>query len=99
MLSNGWFGFERFWKGNVSKELFLEKALKKTIHKINDFGGTPSVLWTGYHIYHPIAGFILEEYEIFYEFTKYFNKDLTTLFIQFAKEYFTNYAADRLHNP
>jgi hypothetical protein len=69
-----------FGRGNDSKELFLEKALKKTLHKINDFGGTPGVLWTGYHIYQPIA-------EISYlpEFTKYFNKDLTTLFIQFAK--------------
>src|SRR3954452_9663541 len=39
------------------------------------------------------------EYEIFYEFTKYFDKDLTSLFIQFAEEYFTDYTADRLHNP
>jgi hypothetical protein len=41
----------------------------------------------------------LEEYETFYEFTKYFDKDLTSMFIQFAEEYFTDYAADRLHNP
>jgi hypothetical protein len=27
------------------------------------------------------------------------DKDLTSLFIQFAEEYFTDYAADRLHNP
>ena len=92
-----------FGKGNVSKEpkLFLQKALNKTLHKINDFGGSPTVLWTGngYHIYQPVAGFILEEYETFYEFTKQLDKDLTTLFIQFAEEYFTNYAADHLHNP
>jgi hypothetical protein len=41
----------------------------------------------------------LEVYETFYEFTKYFDKDLTSLFIQFAEEYFTDYAADRLHHP
>jgi hypothetical protein len=80
----------------------LERALKKTLQKVKDsIGGNPTVLWTGngYHIYQPVSGFILEEYETFYEFTKYFNKDLTSMFIQFAEEYFTNYAADRLHNP
>ena len=41
-----------------------------------------------------VAGFISEDYETFYEFAKYLDKDLTTLFIQFAEEYFTNYAAD-----
>ena len=44
-------------------------------------------------------GFILEEYETFYEFTKYFDKDLTSMFIQFSEEYFTDHTADRLHNP
>jgi len=92
-----------FGRGNVSKEpkILLEKVLKKSLQKIRDFGGYPTVLWTGngYHIYQPVAGFILEEYETFYEFAKHLDKDLTTLFIQFAEEYFTNYAADRLHNP
>ena len=59
------------------------------------------MLWTGngYHVYQPVSGFLLEEYETFYEFAKYFDKDLTSMFIQFAEEYFTDYAADRLHNP
>jgi non-catalytic primase subunit PriX-like protein len=59
------------------------------------------VLWTGngYHIYHPVSGFVLEEYETFYEFTKHLDKDLTSMFIQFAEEYFTDYTADHLHNP
>jgi Primase X len=59
------------------------------------------VLWTGngYHVYQPVSGLILEEYETFYEFTKYVDKDLTSMFIQFAEEYFTDYTADRLHNP
>src|SRR5919202_2521373 len=80
----------------------LERVLNKTLHKIREsIGGNPTVLWTGngYHVYQPVSGFILEEYETFYEFTKYVDKDLTSMFIQFAEEYFTDYAADRLHNP
>src|SRR5919198_3126258 len=81
----------------------LERALNKTLEKIKETigGGNPTVLWTGngYHIYQPVSGFILEEYETFYEFTKYLDKDLTSMFIQFAEEYFTDYTADRLHNP
>jgi len=58
------------------------------------------VLWTGnaYHIYQPVRGPVLEEYETFYEFTKFLDKDLTSMFIQFAEEYFTDYTADHLHN-
>jgi hypothetical protein len=80
----------------------LDRVLNKTLQKITEsIGGNPTVIWTGngYHIYQPVSGFILEEYETFYEFTKYLDKDLTSLFIQFAEEYFTDYAADRLHNP
>jgi len=81
----------------------LEKALNKALDKIKkeSIGGNPTVLWTGngYHIYQPVSGPVLEEYETFYEFTKYFDKDLTSMFIQFAEEYFTDYTADHLHNP
>ena len=81
----------------------LERALNKTLEKIKETigGGNPTVLWTGngYHIYQPVSGFILEEYETFYKFTKYLDKDLTSMFIQFAEEYFTDYTADHLHNP
>jgi Primase X len=80
----------------------LERALNKTLQKIKEsIGGNSTVLWTGngYHIYQPVSGLILEEYETFYEFTKYIDKDLTSMFIQFAEEYFTDYTADRLHNP
>ena len=86
-----------------TKEKVTEKVLNKTLDKIRkeSIGGNPTVLWTGngYHIYQPVSGFLLEEYETFYEFTKYFDKDLTSLFIQFAEEYFTDYTADRLHHP
>jgi Primase X len=80
----------------------LDGVLNKTLQKIKEtIGGNPTVLWTGngYHIYQPVSGFILEEYETFYEFTKYVDKDLTSMFIQFAEEHFTDYSADRLHNP
>jgi hypothetical protein len=80
----------------------LDRVLNKSLQKIREsIGGKPTVLWTGngFHIYQPVSGFILEEYETFYEFTKYFDKDLTSMFIQFAEEYFTDYTADHLHNP
>jgi hypothetical protein len=79
-------------------EPVLDSALNKTLQNITEsVGGNPTVLWTGngYHVYQPVSGFILEEYEIFYEFTKYVDKDLTSMFIQFAEEHFTDYAADR----
>jgi Primase X len=82
----------------------LEKSLNKALDRIKEeegIGGNPTILWTGngYHIYQPVSGLILEEYETFYEFTKYFDKDLTSMFIQFAEEYFTDYTADRQHKP
>ena len=80
----------------------LERVLNSTLGKIKEtIGGTPTVLWTGngYHLYQPVSGFILEEYETFHVFTKYVDKDLTSMFIQFAEEYFTDHAADHLHNP
>jgi hypothetical protein len=80
----------------------LDRAVNKTLSKIEEIiGGVPTVLWTGngYHIYQPASRIILEETETFYEFTKNVNKDLTSLFIQFAEEYFTENTADRLHNP
>jgi len=84
-------------------KILLEKALNKALDKIKkeSIGGNPTVLWTGngYHIYQPVSGPVLEEYETFYEFTKYFDKDLTSMFIQFAEEYFTDYTSDHLYNP
>jgi Primase X len=89
--------------GDLKKEKLLEKALNKALDKIKEIiGGNPTVLWTGngYHIYQPVDGILLEEYETFYEFTKYYlDKDLTSLFIQFAEEYFTDNTSDRMHNP
>ena len=80
----------------------LERVLNSTLKNIKgSIGGTPTALWTGngYHVYQPVSGFVLEEYETFYQFTKYVDRDLTSMFIQFAEERFTDNAADRLHNP
>ena len=56
-------------------KILLEKALNKALDKIKkeSIGGNPTVLWTGngYHIYQPVSGPVLEEYETFHEFTKY----------------------------
>jgi hypothetical protein len=98
-------GHEQVYSKKKEEKASLEKALNKTLEKIKNenggMGGNPTVLWTGngYHIYQPVTGPVLEEYETFYEFTKYLDKDLTSMFIQFAEEYFTDYTADRLHNP
>lgn len=87
------------------KKKAFEKALNKTLEKINDeesiIGGNPTVLWTGngYHIYQPVNGPVLEGYKTFYKITKYLDKDLASIFIQFAEEYFTDYISDHLHNP
>ena len=99
-------------RGGIQQEYSLKKALNKALEKIKkqrkegevevgSIGVNPTVLWTGngYHIYQPVSGFVLEEYETFYEFTKYLDKDLTSMFIQFAEEYFTDYTADRVHKP
>jgi hypothetical protein len=54
------------------KKKELEELLSKTLQKRESIGGNPTVLWTGngYHVYQPVSGPILEEYETFYEFTK-----------------------------
>jgi hypothetical protein len=95
-------------RGGGQQEYSLKKALNKALEKIEkeegevgSIGGNPTVLWTGngYHIYQPVSGFVLEEYETFYEFTRHLDKDMTSIFIQFAEEYFTDYTADRLYKP
>jgi len=95
--------FSRAGNSKNKEEKILEKVLNKTLENIKErINGNPTVLWTGngYHIYEPVNGqFILEEYETFYEFAKYLDKDLTSLFIQFTEEYFTDNNADHLHNP
>ena len=76
----------------------MNRILKRTESKMS---GHPTVLWTGngYHIYQPVAGFILEEEEVFAKFIDPNGKDLTTKFMQFAEEFLTNKKGDRQHRP
>ena len=81
----------------------LDKTLRKTLNKINKVfrGAQPTVLWTGggYHIYLPIRGFILEEIDRFECYIDPNKKDLTSRFMQFAEDYFTDKKSDPQHRP
>ena len=81
----------------------LDKTLHKTLDKMNIVlhGAQPSVLWTGggYHIYQPIRGFILEEIDRFACYIDANKKDLTSRFMQFAEDFFTNKKSDPQHRP
>jgi hypothetical protein len=80
----------------------LERALNRILKKIKtSIRDHPTVLWTGngYHIYQPVAGFILEQEEIFAKFIDPNGKDLTTKFMQFAEEFLTNKKGDRQYRP
>ena len=81
----------------------LYKTLRKTLNKINGVfhGAQPTVLWTGggYHIYQPVRGFVLEEIDRFACFIDPNKKDLTSRFMQFAEDYFTNRKSDPQHRP
>jgi hypothetical protein len=88
---------------NNNKEK-LDKQLKKTLTKLSfKFHGEahPTVLWTGngYHIYQPIDGIVFEEFQVFYDFLPYLNKDLTTEFLRFAEKLFTSGKSDPNHLP
>jgi hypothetical protein len=81
----------------------LDKTLRKTLNKINKafHGAQPTVLWTGggYHIYQPIRGFILEQIDRFACYIDPNKKDLTSRFMQFAEDYFTDKKSDSQHRP
>ncbi len=81
----------------------LNKVLGKTLNKINNefHGAHPTVLWTGngYHIYVPISGFILEEIDRFACYIDSSKNDLTSRFMQFAEDFFTEKKGDSQHRP
>jgi hypothetical protein len=80
----------------------LERALNRVLKQIESkMRGRPTVLWTGngYHIYQPMAGFIIEQEEVFAKFIDPTGKDLTTKFMQFAEDFLTNKKGDRQHRP
>jgi hypothetical protein len=81
----------------------LDKILYRTLNKINEVfhGALPTVLWTGggYHIYQPLRGFVLEQIDRFACYSDPNKKDLTSRFMQFAEDYFTNKKSDPQHRP
>ena len=84
----------------------LDRTLKRILKRIQNTAigrACPTVLWTGngYHIYLPIAGLVLEEESVFAEFnqTGHDQPDLTTKFMRFAEQYFTNGKQDPNHKP
>ena len=82
----------------------LGRRLKKTLINLSlKFNGEsyPTGLWTGngYHIYQPIEGFVFEKHQQFYNFLPYIDKDLTTEFLRFAKNFFTTGKADPQNHP
>jgi non-catalytic primase subunit PriX-like protein len=80
----------------------LDRAMNRVLKKIETIiHGHPTVLWTGngYHIYQSMAGFILEEEEVFGELIDPNGKDLTSKFMQFAEDFLTNKKGDPQHNP
>jgi hypothetical protein len=81
----------------------LDKILYRTLNKINEvfYGAQPTVLWTGggYHIYQPLRGFVLEQIDRFTCYSDPSKKDLTSRFMQFAEDYFTDKHNDPQHRP
>jgi hypothetical protein len=79
----------------------LDRLVNRVLKKIKAvMHGHPTVLWTGngYHIYQPMAGFILEKEERFARLADRAGKDLTSKFMKFAEEFLTNNKADPQHN-
>jgi len=81
------------FKSRESFETAISTTLKFIKTKIN---GQPTVLWTGNgcHIYLPIDGIILEQYEEFSEFERPSQR-----FLRFAEIRLTNSKSDTSHNP
>jgi Primase X len=81
----------------------LDKVLHKTLNKISEVfpDAQSTVLWTGggYHIYQPILGFVLEEIDRFACFVDPNKRNLTSRFMQFASECFTDKKSDPHHRP
>jgi hypothetical protein len=88
----------------------LDLGLKKTLKKIEEYDGLPTVLWTGngYHIYLPVNAMVLDHESIFSRdrfpslfssIGKYSNWSISELFLKYAEIFFTNGKADPQHKP
>lgn len=80
----------------------FNKALSATLSRIVKVcsQSKPSVLWTGngYHIYHPLSAFVLEEEQVFADFHTS-EVEMSSRFMRFAEEYLTNGKHDPNHKP
>ena len=88
----------------------LDFRLNKTLKKVSEYDGFPTVLWSGngYHIYLPIKAIVLDQEEIFSKgrfpclfstMGKYNSWSVSEVFLKFAEIFFTNNKADPLHKP
>lgn len=92
---------------NIKK---LDLVLRKTLKKIAEYEGFPTVLWTGngYHIYLPISAIVLDQETIFSKdrfpnlfsvMGKYSNWSVSEVFLKYTEIFFTNGKADPHHKP
>lgn len=84
-------------KNQFGSKAALTRALNRSLQKIKEkINGFPTVLSTGngYHIYQPLDGIVLEQYEEFNEFS-----DVSRQFLRFASKYFSNGKSDPNNYP
>jgi hypothetical protein len=87
------------------KRTFLEFGIPWSLSclsfsKVSHNEAHPTVLWTGngYHVYQPIKGMVFKKFKVFCDFLPYLDgKDLTTEFLRFAKDFFSDGKADSKH--
>ena len=89
---------------NSNSEVSIAALLQATLKRIYRLLKVmPTVLWTGngYHIYLPIKAFILEEEKVFADFVEpgLGEPDLSTKFLRYAEQFFTEGRHDRQHKP
>jgi len=88
----------------------LDLRLKRTLKKIEEYNGFPTVLWTGngYHIYLPINAIVLDQESIFLKerfpnlfsaIGRYSNWSISEVFLKYAEIFFTKGKADPQHRP
>ena len=83
-------------RSNFTTERKLTLALDKTLKNIRYLGAEPTVLWSGngYHVYLPLAAFVLEEEEVFAKF-----EQPSKRFLRFAARHLSNRKSDLNNNP
>lgn len=88
----------------------IDSVLKKTLIKIKEYEGNPTVIWSGngYHIYLPINSIVLDQIDalskekypsLFSSMGKFSTWSVSEVFLKYAEIFFTNGKADPLHKP